>query len=65
MDKQKTIDQSKAEYGTMTAKFDANNDYSKATSAAGQTSKKQSSQAADLSNQTLTAKKDANQDYTS
>ncbi len=36
MDKQKAKQQSKSEYGTLTAKFDANNDYSK--SQTGQTS---------------------------
>lgn len=40
MDKQKTKQQSKSEYGTLTAKFDANNDYAK--SQTGQTN--QSSQ---------------------
>lgn len=50
MDKQKTKQQSKSEYGTLTAKFDANNDYAK--SQTGQTN--QSSQS-NQSNQTTSS----------
>jgi hypothetical protein len=71
MDKQKTIKDSKAEYGTMTAKFDANNDYSKSQTSSGMTSSTSgmtsstTSKKSSGTNHTLTARKDANEDYTS
>jgi len=56
--------QSKAQYGTLTATQDANNDYSSKTpSAAGGSSSGATSSVSEMANSTLTAKYDANNDY--
>lgn len=52
---------SKQEYGTMTAKFDANNDYSTNNATSQASGNKQKASKADYG--TLTAKEDANNDY--
>lgn len=53
MDKQKTKQQSKSEYGTLTAKFDANNDYAK--SQTGQTNQSSQSSQSNQSSQTTSS----------
>lgn len=53
--------QSKAEYGTMTAKFDANNDYGSTSGVQSNAAGSQQSSKAKYG--TLTAKADANNDY--
>ena len=61
MDKKTKQQQSKAEYGTMTAKFDANGEYGASSST--QSSAADSQQASKAKYGTLTAKADANNDY--
>lgn len=61
MDKQKKQQQSKAEYGTMTAKFDANGEYGSTSSVQSNAAGSQQSSKAKYG--TLTAKADANNDY--
>lgn len=53
---------SKSQYGTMTAKFDANQDYTSSTQKTNTQSQKAQSKS---EYGTLTAKADANNDYTS
>ncbi|MDU4961276.1 MAG: hypothetical protein E6X17_11540 [Sporomusaceae bacterium] len=60
MDKTTKQQQSKSEYGTMTAKFDANGDYGAASASANAAGSQQSSKA---KYGTLTAKADAHNDY--
>ncbi len=60
MDKKTKQQQSKSEYGTLTANFDANGEYGASASAQ---SKAAGSQQSKAKYGTLTAKADANNDY--
>lgn len=61
MDKKTKQQQSKSEYGTLTAKFDANGEYGASANAQSNAAGNQQSSKAKYG--TLTAKADANNDY--
>ncbi|KYZ75761.1 hypothetical protein AXX12_11180 [Anaerosporomusa subterranea] len=61
MDKKMKQQQSKSEYGTMTAKFDANGEYGASSSVPTNAAGNQQSSKAKYG--TLTAKADANNEY--
>jgi hypothetical protein len=63
VDKKMKQQQSKSEYGTMTAKFDANGEYGSSSSSSAQSNAAGSQQSSKAKYGTLTAKADANNDY--
>ena len=63
MDTQKKQQASKSQYGTLTAKFDANNDYGSSTNTKNSTTTSAKQQESKSKYGTLTAKSDANNEY--